>query len=75
MPKPVLYSLEEVAEIVHASRKTVYLWTLERKLASVKLGRHVLVREADLTAFVDGRERAAVAAPAAKPRSHRAGQR
>lgn len=47
-------TLEQVSEQTHAPVKTVRWWIHTRRLAAYKPGRHVLVKAADLKAFVEG---------------------
>lgn len=49
---PRLYTLQEVAEYTRAPLSTVRSWVYDRRLPTVKLGRHRLVREPDLARFV-----------------------
>ncbi|OHB72102.1 MAG: hypothetical protein A2W23_08690 [Planctomycetes bacterium RBG_16_43_13] len=46
-----LYTIEEVAEILHVARKTVYKWICARKITVVK-GKPVLIPESSLKTFI-----------------------
>lgn len=47
-------TLEQISALTHAPLKTVQHWVYTRKLPAFKPGRHVLVKEADFKAFVEG---------------------
>lgn len=51
---PRLLTIPEVARATRAPESTVRHWLSERRLASVKVGRRRLVREADLLEFLGG---------------------
>ena len=46
-----LYTIEEVAEIFHVAKKTIYKWICARKITVVK-GKPVLIPESALKAFI-----------------------
>lgn len=52
MPSKYL-TLSQVAEHLHAPLETVRFWVYQGRLPAYKPGRHPLVREADLAAFVE----------------------
>lgn len=60
---PTFLTYDQVAERLHVAPKTVRYWVDTRKLRAFKPGRHPLVREDDLAAFVEQRE---VGAPRGK---------
>ena len=47
-------TLDQVADRLHVPFETARFWVKVGKLPAFKPGRHVLVREADLHAFVEG---------------------
>lgn len=49
----VLLPLERVAEILSLSLHTVRRWASQRRIPTTRVGRRVLVREADLRRFID----------------------
>lgn len=51
-PAPLLHTVEEVAEICHASPRTVRRWMDERRLVETRLGRRRLVAHRDLLTFL-----------------------
>lgn len=48
----VLYTLEEVAEILKLTRRTLYTYIKEGKLQAVKIGKYWRVSEAGLKEFI-----------------------
>jgi excisionase family DNA binding protein len=53
MTVPKLYTLDEVAELTHAPKRSVVHWVQSGKLKSVKAGKRRLVSEAQLMQFLD----------------------
>jgi excisionase family DNA binding protein len=51
-----LLTLEEVAAVCHVSPETVRHWIWEGRLTAYKPGRHPLVKESELLAFVEANE-------------------
>lgn len=51
-----LLTLDEVAAVCHVSAETVRHWIWEGRLTAYKPGRHPLVKEAELLAFVEANE-------------------
>jgi excisionase family DNA binding protein len=49
-----LYTMKEVAEILHLNKQTTLRFAREGKLKVVKAGRHYLVKEQDLQGYLDG---------------------
>jgi excisionase family DNA binding protein len=47
-------TIDQVSELTHAPIATVRWWIHTRKLPAFKPGRHLLIKQADLTAFVEG---------------------
>ena len=47
-----VYSLEEVAEILKITRRTLYTYAKEGKLHAVKIGKYWRVSEKDLQDFI-----------------------
>ena len=47
-----VYTLEEVAEILKVSRRTLYTYVKEGKLPAVKMGKYWRVSQESLQAFV-----------------------
>ena len=54
-----VYTLEELAEILHVTRRTLYTYIKEGKLKAVKMGKYWRVREDQLRDFLSGGESAA----------------
>lgn len=52
MTEIILYTLEEVAEILKLTRRTLYTYIKEGKLQAVKIGKYWRVSEADLKEFI-----------------------
>lgn len=48
----MLYTLQEVAQILKVSERTLYRWLKDGKLKAHKVGRHWRVKEEDLNAFL-----------------------
>ena len=53
MTLPVLYTPEEVAKELKATRRTVYRWLVSGALRGKRAGDGWRIAEADLTAFLD----------------------
>lgn len=47
-----IYSIEEVAEILKISRRTIYTYLKEGKLVAVKIGKYWRVTQENLEAFI-----------------------
>ena len=47
-------TLDQISEQLHTPLDTVRFWIYSGKLAAFKPGRHPLVREEDLAAFIEG---------------------
>ena len=47
-----IYSLEEVADILKVSRRTLYTYVKEGKLSAVKMGKYWRVSHENLQAFI-----------------------
>jgi excisionase family DNA binding protein len=65
---PTYLSLEQVAERLATPKETVRYWVNSGKLAGFKPGRHILVRESDLTALVERSALQHLRAERARPR-------
>lgn len=55
-----LLTLRDIAEITGTSERMARRLIEERRLPTVKIGRHVRVRRGDLTAFIEANTRPAV---------------
>lgn len=51
-----IYTPEEVAEILHVTRRTVYGWIKSGKLKASKVGRGWRVKREELDSFINGAE-------------------
>jgi excisionase family DNA binding protein len=47
-----VYTLEEIAELLHITRRTLYTYVKEGKLKAVKVGKYWRVTEKNLEAFL-----------------------
>ena len=47
-----VYTLDEVAEILHTTRRTLYTYLKEGKLKAVKIGRKWIITEENLKEFI-----------------------
>ena len=47
-----VYTIEEVAELLHTTRRTLYTYLKEGKLKAVKMGRKWLITEENLKEFI-----------------------
>lgn len=47
-----VYTLDEVAEILHTTRRTLYTYLKEGKLKAVKIGRKWIITEENLKDFI-----------------------
>jgi excisionase family DNA binding protein len=56
MTLPVLYTPEEVAEKLKATRRTVYRWLLSGRLVGKRAGDGWRITEADLMDFLESRK-------------------
>ena len=54
---PLMLSVEQAAEQLGVSTKTIRRWITSRELHVHKLGRRVLIADEDLAAFVNARRR------------------
>ena len=59
MTVPVLYTPEQVAEKLQATRRTVYRWLVSGALRGMRAGEGWRIAEADLMAFLESRKAAA----------------
>ena len=48
-----IYTLDEIAEMLHITRRTLYTYIKEGKLQAVKIGKYWRVSEANLQAFLE----------------------
>ncbi len=48
-----LLTVEETAEMLRLKASTVRSWILQRRIAYVKMGRRVFIREADAQAMIE----------------------
>ena len=63
MEKPVkLIPLTEAASVLGVSLSTLYRWSSQRRIETVKVGSRCLVRPETLSAFIDSNTRPAVTA-------------
>ncbi len=69
---PQFYTVQQVAELLHAPVATVQYWIYDGRLPAFKPGRHPLVKAADLEAFIASSELGAKRAAAARRRKGRA---
>ena len=53
MEAPKVYTIEEVAEILHMTRRSIYSYVKEGKLKAVKMGRFWRVSQKNLEEFID----------------------
>ena len=56
MTIPVLYTPEEIAEKLKATRRTVYRWLVSGTLRGMRAGDGWRIAEADLMAFLESRK-------------------
>jgi excisionase family DNA binding protein len=54
MPSPSFLTFDQVAELLHVPLATVRYWAAIGKLNAYKPGRHPLVKQSDVEAFVEG---------------------
>lgn len=47
-----VYTLEEIAELLHITRRTLYSYVKDRKLKAVKVGKYWRVTEKNLEEFL-----------------------
>jgi len=59
-PLPRFYTVEQVANLLSVSQRSVRRWIAARELLAHKFGRQVRISEIDLRAFVDWRKAAYV---------------
>jgi excisionase family DNA binding protein len=52
-----LLTVEEVAELLALSPKTIYAWAGSRRIPSLRLGRSLRFSEKDLKAWLDSRQK------------------
>lgn len=52
MSLPKFFTVDQVSEITHAPRSSVFHWLYTGKLSSRRIGKRRLVAEADLAAFM-----------------------
>ena len=55
-----LLTADEVCEITGLGKSTLYKYVCERKIASMKIGRHLRFQRRDVDAFIDSCRREAV---------------
>lgn len=48
-----IYTLDEIAEMLHITRRTLYTYIKEGKLQAVKIGKYWRVSETNLQAFLE----------------------
>lgn len=48
-----VYTLEEIAELLHITRRTLYTYVKEGKLKAVKVGKYWRVTEKNLEEFLE----------------------
>lgn len=48
-----VYTLEEIAELLHITRRTLYTYVKEGKLKAVKVGKYWRVTEKNLQEFLE----------------------
>lgn len=48
-----IYTLDEIAEMLHIMRRTLYTYIKEGKLQAVKIGKYWRVSETNLQAFLE----------------------
>lgn len=53
MEAPKVYTIEEVAAILHMTRRSIYSYVKEGKLKAVKMGRFWRVSQKNLEEFID----------------------
>ena len=58
LPEPILLSIEDTMHVLGLGRTTVHALVKSGELPAVKIGRRVMIRRADIEAFVAGLERA-----------------
>jgi len=52
-----VYTLEEVADIVHVTRRTIYTWVKDGKIKAFKVGRQWRVKREELDKLLDGTDK------------------
>ncbi len=52
---PTLYTVEEVAKLLHLNKETVLRFIREKKIKGIKVGRKCLVKESDLNVYIDSK--------------------
>ena len=65
---PTVLTYEQIAERLHTPIATIRYWVSAGKLVAYKPGRHPLIKESDLAAFIESRSVPAVRAANAKTR-------
>ena len=55
-PVEKLYSLQEAADYLHVTTRTVRNWIKDGRLRAFKIGRRLIIKESTLQAFVDALE-------------------
>lgn len=48
-----IYTLDEIAEMLHITRRTLYTYIKEGKLQAVKIGKYWRVSETNLQSFLE----------------------
>lgn len=52
-----LLTVDEVADILQVSPRTVRTWSWDRRIPSVKIGSRLRFKEADIDRWIDGQTR------------------
>ncbi len=47
-----IYNIKEVAKILNIKHRTIYIIVKEKRLKSIKIGRHIRIRASDLEQFL-----------------------
>lgn len=54
MEEKKVYTLDEIAELLHITKRTLYNYTKSGKLKAVKIGKYWRVTQDNLDAFLNG---------------------
>jgi len=54
MEEPKFYTVEDIMEITHVTRRTVYNYIYTGRLHAIKVGKRFLVSPENLDQFLDG---------------------
>jgi excisionase family DNA binding protein len=60
-PNKLTLSVPEAASVIGIGKSTLWRMIAEREISAIKIGGRTLIRDADLRAFIDGRQNARAA--------------